>query len=885
MPACDTPRELHLDLAGLVGRRVEANLEQWLLPAPLANPALTGMFQRRDRQPPPDLVDWAGEFAGKYLLSAILARRLTRDPRLDTTVRRVLDDVLKGQAEDGYLGPWPQDQRLLGHWDLWGHYHLMIALLMWHRETGSAPALEAARRIGDLICRTYLDTGRRVLQAGSHEMNMAVIHSLARLHRVTGEERYLRQCRAIQSDWEDAGDYFRAGLAGTPFYRCPRPRWESLHDLEGLPELYLATGNDDYRRSFINLWNSIRDFDVHNAGSFSSGEQAIGDPYRPGAIETCCTVAWVALSVDMLHLTGDPRVADELERSTLNAVLGAQHPSGRWWTYNTPMDGVRRSSAHEIVFQARAGQPELNCCSVNGPRALAEISNWAVLEDADGLLVNYYGPSAIILRHAGVAVKLTQETDYPVGGQITLRVEPEQPVELDLRLRIPGWAAGATVELDGKPVPGVQPGRYLTLARRWSKGDTVRLSFPLELRAEPGESSCRGQVSVFRGPLLLAYDAARNGFDEADLPKLDPTALSGAARPGGEGVLDPWLTVTTPGERPVVLCDYASAGASGSAYRSWLPATRVGPGVFRAQHPADGAKLPPGRILFRWAPPQLPQKVDYAQTLEVRRAGGEVVVTEHPAPPYQAAELPAGRYEWRVVRRNDAGERAIEGGWQALEVDPAAPPAVFAEPEELRLDEHGVATASSLDGTAQPSFGELIEARNLAPAEDRHGNPQGAVAFNGTDSRASYRLAWFPTEDCSVAVWAWLDSYPEGRIAQVFSAWCNGGDDPLRVTIDGRQVFARHEGGGFAGTPGTPLELHRWTHLAAVKQGSRLTLYVDGKPAGACDVSAAPSGSTRISLGGNPLYGGNEYLHGRLDEFTFWARALTGEEVREASAR
>ena len=73
----------------------------------------------------------------------------------------------------------------------------------------------------------------------------------------------------------------------------------------------------------------------------------------------------------MLQLDRRPaNVADELELSLFNAILGAQHPYGRWCTYNTPMDGAREASAHTIVFQSRAGTPELNCCSVNGPRGL-----------------------------------------------------------------------------------------------------------------------------------------------------------------------------------------------------------------------------------------------------------------------------------------------------------------------------------------------------------------------------------------------------------------------------------------------------------------------------------------------------------------------------------
>ena len=92
----------------------------------------------------------------------------------------------------------------------------------------------------------------------------------------------------------------------------------------------------------------------------------------------------MAVSVDMLRMTGVPIVADELELATFNAMLGGQSPTGRWWTYNTPMDGVRKASAHDIVFQARPGSPELNCCSVNGPRGLGMLAEWAVMQQGDG---------------------------------------------------------------------------------------------------------------------------------------------------------------------------------------------------------------------------------------------------------------------------------------------------------------------------------------------------------------------------------------------------------------------------------------------------------------------------------------------------------------------
>src|SRR5258705_511119 len=90
----------------------------------------------------------------------------------------------------------------------------------------------------------------------------------------------------------------------------------------------------------------------------------------------------------MLRMTGDSVVADELELSLLNSILGYHSPTCRWVTYNTPMDGDRKASAHDIVFQARAGSSELNCCSVNGPRGLGMLSDWALMAGRRGLMLN-----------------------------------------------------------------------------------------------------------------------------------------------------------------------------------------------------------------------------------------------------------------------------------------------------------------------------------------------------------------------------------------------------------------------------------------------------------------------------------------------------------------
>jgi DUF1680 family protein len=887
----------HYQFHGPLGERIRANTEEWLLRAPLANPGMLEMFRQRDRTPVPRLVPWAGEFIGKYLISAIQALRLTDDPRLDPLIARVVAELLSTQAEDGYLGPFPRAERLLGQWDLWGHYHAIQALILWYEHKGDRAALDCACRAADLICRTYLDGSRRVHDAGSHEMNMAVIHGLGRLYRITGNERYLLLMREIEADWEKppAGDYLRSGLAGIEFFRSPKPRWESLHDLQGLVELWQITGDERYRRAFSNHWTSIRNLDRHPDGGFTTGEQAVGNPYSNGAIETCCTIAWMVLTADMLQLTGDPAAADELELATWNGMLGAQHPSGRWWTYNTPIDGVREASAHTIVFQSRAGTPELNCCSVNAPRGLGLLGEWSVLLSDRGPVVNFYGPCAVhLVLPDNTPLRLGQETAYPAEGTVRITVDLDAPRDLTVSLRIPRWSATTVVRVNSQEVADpVRPGTYLPLTRRWSAGDTIDIAFDMSLRHWSGELSKQGCAALYRGPLLLAFDQKLNPIDVAALPAID---LGGplAAQPVPVSSTFPpivALRLPTTAQQPVTLCDFATAGASGTDYRAWLPGTGGRPAPFYLRRPEPDARVPAGPALFTWTGYrssaasgrtfrlEIAETEDFANT--VARLEGltdtRAVVREGLAP---------GRaYHWRVTALNANGQTAaLNGPWRFL-VDPALPPLAEAELAAAPVLGPGALMLSApLAGSPDPESGALEAAHDLAPAADRHGAAGQALAFNGTASRLTYRIPYFPEGDCTILLWACPEALPSDRLQELFSAWSAGMDDPLRLVISGQEVFARIEAGATYGTAGVPLENGRWYALAAVKQGDQLRLYVDGQLQHTAAVPAHVfSCAQNVGVGGNPNYSGNERFVGRLAGFRLYARALSEAEIVQAS--
>jgi hypothetical protein len=349
----------------------------------------------------------------------------------------------------------------------------------------------------------------------------------------------------------------------------------------------MLSGEEKYRDAFSHIWYSILKGDRHNTGGFTSGERTTGDPYDPAPIETCCTVAWIDMSIDMLKLAGNSLVADEIELSTLNGNMGGQSPSGSWWTYNTPMDGVKEASHHTINFQCRPGSPDLNCCSVNGPRGLGMVAEWAIMQSKDGFVVNYYGPSTFkVITAGGQGLTLEERTDYPLGGKIALQLGLAKPERFELKLRIPSWSSATRTIVAGKEVSGVKPGSYLSLAREWKDGDSIVLDLDMSFHYWGGERECYGKTSIYRGPILLAFDPTYNSTDPATVPELDARDLKFQFEKTRLSIQPVELIkIKAISGEEVTLCDFATAGAYGNNYRTWLPVRNIAPVPFDPAKP------------------------------------------------------------------------------------------------------------------------------------------------------------------------------------------------------------------------------------------------------------------------------------------------------------
>ena len=537
---------------------------------------------------------WYGEFVGKLLTGMAYCYRATPDEALKDAADEIITDLAKAQGKDGYLGVFLGGARYSissGNWDLWNQYHCIVGLVEWYKLTGSDTALEVAKKCLDCIYDTFKD--RSYIVAGGEETNRGIAHGYAMMYQVTGEQKYLDEAiRIIEKDCKgEKNSWYDCALKGRDFASSKCLRWEVLHMVMTLGILYEETGNKEYYEVMSFVWESVLKTDVHNGGTFTTNEGACGDPFAEGIVETCCTIAWAALTNEYYRYNQSVRVADELERSYLNGVLGGLLDDDKYCTYNTPQDGIEGSadfhgggydgrrvpSQKDIAFQYNSTSPDMNCCQANYARGIGQLSGWAVMSGENALYLNYYGPSAITTKVGDKTVTLTQKTEYPLNGKVSLTVSGlEQDTAFTLNLRIPTWAHGSTVSFDGKTV-NAKSGEYFEIDKTFKNGDTIELNIALSFTYQTGERAQKGFASVFYGPVLLTLDNyyAPNAPQSTALTvkEIENAVISAGGQEDAMLFFD--LTV---GNETLRLVDFASAGKYHenpipSTYYSWLTIT------------------------------------------------------------------------------------------------------------------------------------------------------------------------------------------------------------------------------------------------------------------------------------------------------------------------
>lgn len=545
-----------------------------------------------------------GEFWGKTVRSMVASCEYAADPGLRRLVIAAAADLLSAQTPDGCLSTYAYEEQPKSS-DLWDRKYCLLGLEAAYR-LGRDPAVLAAMvrladytigQIGPPPKVRIVDTG----WAFAGIESSSILEPMVRLYRLTGHSRHLDFARYIVEEEGACGraDLFAAALAGVPPKdigdngdpsQSIAKAYESMSCFEGLVEYHRVTGESRWREAAVRYYEMVRDQEISLLGSGGAdrpfnfgpgaGEQwnALAteqtNPDLDRMMETCVTVTWMKFCFQLLRLTGQSRIADQIERSMYNALAGAQRPDGAYYDYFQKFNGIRGS---KVGFGADIAGFPLSCCTANGPAGLALIPQVAVMSSASGPVVNLYLPGSFEVPLAGGnAVRLEINTDYPRGEEIAIRVAPRCPVRFAIALRVPEWSERNSLAINGKAVE-VASGAYAIVEREWRAGDRLELVLDLRCRLVPAPRGSNRAGDNFqalvRGPVLLARDRRLGGDLDA------PVAIQADAR--GRVELKPadagfaagmcFQVPTDHGDFRVV--DYASAGSTWSAaseFRSWL---------------------------------------------------------------------------------------------------------------------------------------------------------------------------------------------------------------------------------------------------------------------------------------------------------------------------
>lgn len=474
----------------------------------------------------PDLGPASGWLGGKgeswergpYFLDGLLPLAyLLDDPKLIAKARKWVDWTLDHQRPDGAIGP-PSNQ------DWWPNMVMLKVLTQYQEATGDARVIPLMQRYFAYQART-LDA--RPLEKWAAFRWQDEVLSVLWLYNRTGDAKLLDLAHKLHSqghDWEGQFRHFLfTGKVAQPKLTLATHVVNNAMALKTAAVWWLVTGAAADREALYQQFREMDRYHLLPNGIHSGDEHYAGRDPSQGS-ELCSVVEAMFSLENILAATGDAAFADRLEKITFNPLPGTF--SADMWSHQYDQQPnqvlctlARRNWTNNGPDSNLFGlEPNFGCCTSNlhqgWPKFAASL--W-MAAPGEGLAAVAYAPSEVTAKvRGGVAVTIREATEYPFRDTIRLTVSPESPVTFPLELRIPAWARGTRVSVNGQAESGVRPGSFFGVERSWRKGDVVELVFPMQVRTSRWYHN---SVAVERGPLVYSLRIAEEWRKFRDRPQ------------------------------------------------------------------------------------------------------------------------------------------------------------------------------------------------------------------------------------------------------------------------------------------------------------------------------------------------------------------------------
>ena len=501
----------------------------------------------RPGMPDPPHIFWDSDVA-KWLEAACYTLSTHPDPPLRGQVDGLVRLICDSQQADGYLNSHftvvESEKRWtnLRDWhELYCAGHLMEAAVAHHMATGARQLLDAMCRYADYIASVF-GPGEGMVRGypGHEEIELA----LAKLYRVTGQQRYLALSRFFIDERGRSPSHFVEEARGRGEERprtgrrleywqahCPvREQTEAVgHAVRamylycGMADIAAETGDVALIEACERLFRNVtgrRMYVTGGIGSTGQGERFTRDydlPNESAYAETCAAIGLVFWTHRLLQLDCNSLYADVMERALYNGAISGVSLDGERFFYVNPL-AVHRGPGDDEASERHTGRRQgwfgCACCPPNIARLIASMGQYLYSVSDSDLAVHLFAAGTASVAICGRQIDIRQETDYPWDGRVRVTVTPAEGTEFGLRLRLPGWCRDASLSVNGHPCEFERVNGYARIVRTWQPGDEVELTLrmPVErVYAHPDVRAASGRVALQRGPIVYCLEGADNG--------------------------------------------------------------------------------------------------------------------------------------------------------------------------------------------------------------------------------------------------------------------------------------------------------------------------------------------------------------------------------------
>lgn len=232
--------------------------------------------------------------------------------------------------------------------------------------------------------------------------------------------------------------------------------------------------------------------------SIESSGDYINDVDGP---ETCNSYNMLKLTEDLFRMQPSAYYADYYERTLFNHILSTQHPEHGGYVYFTTA-----RPRHYRVYSTPNNA--MWCCVGTGMENHSKYNQFIYTHSGDSLFLNLFIASELNWKDKKIRIK--QETKFPYEESTKLTVT-KGSARFPLMLRYPEWVKEGALKVfvNKKEVKhSAPPSSYISIDRKWKKGDVVEVVLPMTNRVEqlPNVSN---YIAFLHGPILLGANTGK----------------------------------------------------------------------------------------------------------------------------------------------------------------------------------------------------------------------------------------------------------------------------------------------------------------------------------------------------------------------------------------